>query len=63
MKNYERQGLITGIGVSRRAPSISHLLFTDDSLLFFKLEEGQAAHVKELLSVFEKGTGQKLSPA
>jgi hypothetical protein len=63
MKNYERQGLISGIRVSRRAPSISSLLFADDSLLFFKLDEGQVVQVKELLSVFEKGTGQKLSSA
>jgi hypothetical protein len=63
MKHYESQGLISGMKVSRRAPSISHLLFSDDSLLFFKLDDGQAVQVRELLSTFEKGTGQKLSPA
>jgi hypothetical protein len=62
MKNYGSQGLIFGIKVSRNAPSISHLLFADDSLLFFKLDADQATHVRELLSAFEKGTGQKLSP-
>jgi hypothetical protein len=40
MKHYESQGLISGMKVSRRAPSISHLLFSDDSLLFFKLDDG-----------------------
>jgi hypothetical protein len=63
MNNYERQGLISGIRVSRRAPSIFHLLFADDSLLFFKLDAGQASQVRNLLIVFENGTGQKLSPA
>jgi hypothetical protein len=63
MKNYERQGLISGIRVSRRAPSISHLLFADDSLLFFKLDAGQANQVRSPLTVFENGTSQKLSPA
>jgi hypothetical protein len=63
MRLYERQGLISGIRVSRRAPSITHLLFADDSLLFFKLEDDQATKIRELLTLFEKGTGQKLSPA
>jgi hypothetical protein len=49
--------------VSRRGPSISHLLFADDSILFFKLESRQANMVRDLLVVFEKSTGQKLSPA
>jgi hypothetical protein len=62
MKHYEGQGSISGIKVSRSAPSISHLLFADNNLLFFKLDEGQASHVKALLSVFERGTGQSLSP-
>jgi hypothetical protein len=63
MKLYERQGLISGIRVTRRAPSISHLLFADDSLLFFKLENDQAMKVRELLNIFQKGTGQQLSLA
>jgi hypothetical protein len=63
MKHHEEQGLISGIKASRRAPSISHLLFVDDSLLFFKLDEDQAKHVSDPLSSFEKGSGQKLSPA
>jgi hypothetical protein len=57
MKNYERQGLISGLRVSKRALAISHLLFTDDSLLFFKLEEGQDCQVRHLLVMFESGIG------
>jgi hypothetical protein len=54
--------LISSIKVSRRAHNISHLLFVGDNLLFFKLDEGQARQVSELILAFEKGTGQ-LSPA
>jgi hypothetical protein len=63
MKHHESQGLISSIKVSRRAHSISRLLFVGDNLLFFKLDEGQARQVSELILAFEKGTGQKLSPA
>jgi hypothetical protein len=49
--------------VCRRSLSISRLLFADDSILFFKLDGTQARCVREMLAMFEKSTGQKLSPA
>jgi hypothetical protein len=54
MRLYGRQGLISGIRVSRRAPSITHLVFADDSLLFFHHDDGQARHIRDLL-IFLKG--------
>jgi hypothetical protein len=44
-------------------PRISHLLFVDDALLFFKVEEEQSAQIKNVLNMFEKGTCQQLSPS
>lgn len=49
--------------VCRRAPGVSHLLFADDTLLFFKAEEEQARKVHELLNTYEKATGQCINPA
>jgi hypothetical protein len=63
VKSYERQGLISSVQVSRRGPSISHLLFADDSILFFKLDGAQARKVQDLLAIFERSTGQKLRPS
>jgi hypothetical protein len=63
MKHNERLGLINGLRVCRCAPSISHLLFAYDSLLFFRANAEQAVVIKTLLSNFEKGTGQLLSPS
>lgn len=60
IKNEEQMGNLSGLKVTRRAPSISHLLFADDSLLFFRANEAQARVVKDILSTFEKGTGQLL---
>lgn len=62
-KHYERMGRLEGIKVCRRAPSISHLLFADASLLFFRATAEQAHQVKAALAIFERNTGQLLSPS
>ena len=48
--------------MNRQAPGISHLLFADDSMLFFKGSIDQAIVIKNILTKYEKGTGQLLSP-
>ena len=48
--------------MNRQAPGISHLLFADDSMLFFKGSIDQAVVIKNILTEYEKGTGQLLSP-
>jgi hypothetical protein len=63
VKSYEKHGLMSRVRVCRRSPSISHLLFADDSVLFFKLNVVQARNVQQLLTIFERSTGQKLSPS
>jgi hypothetical protein len=49
--------------IVRKAPGISNLLFADDSLLIFKANMDQAVKIKKVLSTYEKGTGQQLSPS
>lgn len=61
MKNYERQGLLGGIKVARGAPSITHMLFADDSYIFCKADTEEAARVMGLLGMFEKASGQKIN--
>jgi len=55
-------GNLEDMKITRAAPGISHLLFADDALLFFKAESEQAHRVKEVISKFELGTGQLLRP-
>jgi hypothetical protein len=62
LKHFEQSRRLEGMKVCRRAPSISHLLFADDSLLFFRANGTQAHHVRDALSIFERCTGQLLSP-
>jgi hypothetical protein len=47
--------------ICRRAPGISHLLFADDSLLFFEGSIEQGLVVKSILDKYEQSTGQLVS--
>jgi hypothetical protein len=62
LKEQINLGNIHELQICRRSPGISHLLFADDSLLFFKANEEQAMRVNEVLRAYEASTGQKLSP-
>ena len=42
---------------------MSHLLFADDTLLFFKAEEEQAKKIHDVLNTYERDTGQSINPA
>jgi hypothetical protein len=54
-------GGISPIKICRRAPGISHLIFADDTLLFFKAEGGQAERVKHVIDTFAKATSQLIN--
>jgi hypothetical protein len=56
-------GAITPIKICRRAPGISHLLFADDSLLFFKAQANEAVRVKTVLQEYATSTGQLINPS
>jgi hypothetical protein len=48
--------------ICRGAPGISHLLFADDTLLFFKATSEQASVVKDILDTYAHCTGQLINP-
>lgn len=54
---------LTPLRVCAQAPGISHLLFADDTLLFFRANGQEAAQVKEALSTYARATGQLINPA
>ncbi|XP_019163090.1 PREDICTED: uncharacterized protein LOC109159433 [Ipomoea nil] len=55
------RGDVHGLRVARGAPALSHLLFADDSLLFFKANVGEAQAVKRCLTDYEKLSGQTIN--
>lgn len=45
----------------RRAPSVSHLLFTDDRLLFCHSTEQECHALKTTLNLYERASGQAIN--
>ncbi|CAM8926948.1 unnamed protein product [Rhodiola kirilowii] len=52
---------IEGIKVSRRAPSVTHLMFADDCLLLFKVGATTAVVISSLLRHYERISGQAVN--
>ena len=61
MKHYVSSGELSPIKVCRRAPGISHLLFADDTMLFFEANRAQAEKVRLALDQYGSATGQSLN--
>ncbi|CAM8962468.1 unnamed protein product [Rhodiola kirilowii] len=53
--------LMSGIKICRRAPTVSHLLFADDSIFFIKVNNEEARHLKYVLNCYEKVSGQRIN--
>ena len=50
-----------GAPTSRRGPTISHLFFIDDSLLFCKVHLSQWNQLTSILQTYEEALGQKMN--
>jgi hypothetical protein len=50
-----------GIKVCRDAPSVSHLLFADDSLILMKANDANAKCLKDILDIYCASSGQLVS--
>lgn len=61
LNKAERDGLITGVKVCHRAPSVSHLLYADDSLILIRANQENAAHLQSILQLYESVSGQTIN--
>ncbi|KAK3190066.1 hypothetical protein Dsin_029627 [Dipteronia sinensis] len=57
----ESEGKIHGLNVERGAPSITHLLFVDDCLMFVKASRSECEFLKGILVKYEAASGQKIN--
>jgi len=49
------------VSICTNAPTISHLLFTDDCFLFFKIDDNKVQVMKNILHTYELASGQAIS--
>ena len=57
----EFDGTIRGVSICRNRPHVSHLFFANDSVLFCRAKESKCQAILHILSVYEKGSGQKIN--
>ncbi|XP_043817361.1 uncharacterized protein LOC110625615 [Manihot esculenta] len=55
----EEVGALHGCRICERAPTVSHLLFADDSYLFFKANEAEGETIRLLLETYKQDSGQE----
>uniref|UniRef100_A0A803PJH0 Reverse transcriptase domain-containing protein n=1 Tax=Cannabis sativa TaxID=3483 RepID=A0A803PJH0_CANSA len=54
-------GLFKGVAISRTAPSLSHLFFSDDSLIFCTANRASCLALQEVFDVYSKASGQAIN--
>lgn len=57
LKSRSESSNLHGLQVAPSAPPVSHLLFADDSLLFFKANGVGATEVNQVLNIYCQATG------
>lgn len=58
---YESRGYFREVKIASSCPSVSHLFFTYDNLIFFRATMEESARVKECQYIHEKASGQLIN--
>jgi len=58
LQKAKMDGLVKGHSICQGAPSISHLLFANDSIFFCTAFAVQAREIKAILGIYKSCSGQ-----
>jgi hypothetical protein len=58
LKKKEKEGSLKGLRNGILGPSISHLLFADDSIFFTRGDKRSVSTLKSVLQIYSEGSGQ-----
>jgi hypothetical protein len=61
LSNAQAKGLISSVPTSKKGPSISHLFFADDSVVFCKANRVEWRRILNIIEIYEKGSGQRIN--
>jgi len=61
IQHATRVGDIKGFSLCQRGPTLTHLLFADDSLLFCRATNDECKKIIDILEIYEKGSSQKVN--
>ncbi|GAA0161766.1 hypothetical protein LIER_18006 [Lithospermum erythrorhizon] len=61
IREAEERKAISGIKINRDSPSVSHILFTDDTFIFCKVTVPESTKVKLILANYEMASGKKVN--
>lgn len=61
LKRAHDENLIHGVSIARNAPVISHLFFADDSIVFARANDREAAVIMNILKEYESLLDQKVN--
>jgi hypothetical protein len=60
-KSQVHSSVLNGVKVATTAPSVNHIMFPDDSLMFFEASTRQALEVKSILTKYCNALGKQIN--
>ena len=61
LKRVEIGGNLRGVSLCPAGPCISHLLFADDSLIFYRASMSNCQTIQSILQIYENASGQNIN--
>ena len=59
--NYEERNLLKGVSIASDYPSISHLFFAEDKLIFCRAKSNECAQLWHCLTCYSRASGQSIN--